>query len=670
MVLETKLVFDRIKLQPKGCGFVKFSTREEAIAAKDAVHGRIVMPGMRTPVQVDWAGNTGQPTRPPADFRTPEEKAEAIAAEGFNEQSKIYFTHFPTSYDVNDIAAIFTNFGLIRDLQLMRHPDTHRFKGSGSVRFQTRAQAEACIEGVNGQELPGGRKPVEVRWAETAEQRKVRLDSAAAAREANGTSIEYIPPTSDRQGPSIHLSPPVDYNRFPNQHGYQGQGGGQASRVDQSNSAPHHAAQVHHDQMNRHMTATYRQFNLDPSRAAPGYAPGAHYGPTHNLSPYSFLGHEHSQKNNNSGSSSNSNNNGMMSQNSSMHFPPSNSSSGSYTSEPLTVRVEPGYVSNPSSSWGSTQGSARDSSKMPASTQSQFSPSSQSSSGRPTGGGNDSSQSSSFSPSSAQSTPSMSSANSASSNHYAASANFAPSHASHGHGLSTAIYGSNGEGGGVAPPSHRSSPRAYAHPSSDMSSHLQAQAAAAATAPHHRHLPTSLIPSSDSGARLQQQKSSSAVTALPLAAPPLPGVLNNIHRLASSPESPLAQQLLAAQTDRSLAPTSSPTGTGGNSGGAPPGSCIFVHGLPDGFADSNLRALFESHLHDIVGHQGVVASRVVVDKNTGRSRDFGFVTLSSREQATVAIARMNGFKMPHGKALKLEFKSGEDRAPRNAPRVG
>lgn len=56
MVLETKLVFDRIKLQPKGCGFVKFSTREEAVAAKDAVHGRIVMPGMRTPIQVDWAG--------------------------------------------------------------------------------------------------------------------------------------------------------------------------------------------------------------------------------------------------------------------------------------------------------------------------------------------------------------------------------------------------------------------------------------------------------------------------------------------------------------------------------------------------------------------------------------------------------------------------------------
>jgi RNA recognition motif-containing protein len=666
MVLETKLVFDRIKLQPKGCGFVKFSTREEAVAAKDAVHGRIVMPGMRTPIQVDWAGNTGQPTRPPADFRTPEEKAEAIAAEGFNEQSKVYFTHFPTNYDVNDIAAIFTNFGLIRDLQLMRHPDTHRFKGSGSVRFQTRAQAEACIEGVNGQELPGGRKPVEVRWAETAEQRKVRLDSAAAAREANGTSIEYIPPHADRQGPTIRLTPAVDYNRYPNQQVYQGQssqgGVGPAVRVEQSNSAPHHAAQVHHDQMNRHMTATYRHFNLDPSRAAAaGYA---HYGPPHNLSPYSFLGHEHSRNNNN--------NVGMMSQNQiSSHFPPSNPSSGSYSSEPLTVRVEPGYISNPSSSWGSPHGSARDSIKMPPSTQSQFSPTSQASSGRQTSGGNDSSQSSSFSPSSAQSTSSMSPVNSASSNHYvASSANFA-AQASHGHSLSSAIYASNGgESGGSAPPSHRGSPRAYAHPSSasDMSSHLQAQAAAAAGNPHHRHLPTSLIPSSETGARLQQQKPPSAVTSLPLA-PPLPGVLNNIHRLASSPESPLAQQLLAAQTDRTLAPTSSPTGTGGNSGGAPPGSCIFVHGLPDGFADSNLRALFESHLHDIVGHQGVVASRVVVDKNTGRSRDFGFVTLSSREQATVAIARMNGFKMPHGKALKLEFKSGEDRAPRNAPRV-
>ena len=597
------------------------------------------MPGMRTPVQVDWAGNTGQPTRPPADFRTPEEKEAAIKAEGFNEQSKVYFTHFPTNFEVADIIGILTNYGNIRDVQLLRHPENQRFKGSGSARFQTRAQAEACIEGVSGTEFPGCKKPVEVRWAENAEQRSERLNASAAARAAaegtSTTNAQFAPSHADRQGAPVHLSQ-MDYNRFPNQIFLGGHRGDQ--RSDQTQN-PHHAnaAQVHHhDQMNRHMTATYRQFNVDPQ----GGYPQGHYGAPHNVSSYSFIG--------NGMPSEHPHNHGMMPHPGSMQHAPSASSTGSYTSEPLSVRIEPGFISNQSGSWGgSPHGSSisRESNKAPSS-------STQSSS-------------SSFSPTSVASTPSMSSANASSgSNHYiAASATY--SAAAHGHTSST-VFGSSGEGGG-GPTSNRIQSRAYASSTSemihpDMSSHLQAQATLAAA--HHRHLPISLVPSSDSGARLQKQTSSSLATVLPLAPPP-PGIHNNINRLASSPESPLAQQLLAAQTDRTFALTSSPRGTGGNSGGAPPGACIFVHGLPDGYSDSNLRALFESHLHDVVGHQGVVASRVVIEKSTGRSRDFGFVTMSNPEQASIAISRMNGFKMQHGKSLKLEIKKGDDRAPRS-----
>src|ERR1051326_735502 len=62
---------------------------------------------------------------------------------------------------------------------------------------------------------------------------------------------------------------------------------------------------------------------------------------------------------------------------------------------------------------------------------------------------------------------------------------------------------------------------------------------------------------------------------------------------------------------------------------------LYVGNLPYGISDSDLQQLFEPH--------GTVQSaQVIMDRDTGRSKGFGFVEMSSDQEATAAISALNG----------------------------
>ena len=67
-------------------------------------------------------------------------------------------------------------------------------------------------------------------------------------------------------------------------------------------------------------------------------------------------------------------------------------------------------------------------------------------------------------------------------------------------------------------------------------------------------------------------------------------------------------------------------------------------------------------LEQLFGQAGTVQSASVVeDRDTGRSRGFAFVEMSSQEEATSAIAQFNGKELG-GRALKVnEAKPRENR---------
>lgn len=62
---------------------------------------------------------------------------------------------------------------------------------------------------------------------------------------------------------------------------------------------------------------------------------------------------------------------------------------------------------------------------------------------------------------------------------------------------------------------------------------------------------------------------------------------------------------------------------------------LYVGGLPYQVTEDTLRDIFSAH--------GAVESAVVIsDRMTGRSKGFGFVEMSSQEEAQAAIDKLNG----------------------------
>lgn len=89
---------------------------------------------------------------------------------------------------------------------------------------------------------------------------------------------------------------------------------------------------------------------------------------------------------------------------------------------------------------------------------------------------------------------------------------------------------------------------------------------------------------------------------------------------------------------------------------------LFVGGLSFTTSSEGLRELF-------AGVGAVDSAAVVMDRDTGRSRGFGFVEMSSTEEANKAVAKLNG-TMLDGRAIKVEVakppRSGGDGGPRRS----
>lgn len=75
------------------------------------------------------------------------------------------------------------------------------------------------------------------------------------------------------------------------------------------------------------------------------------------------------------------------------------------------------------------------------------------------------------------------------------------------------------------------------------------------------------------------------------------------------------------------------------------GSKLYVGGLPYAVDDQQLSDLFASHGQ-------ITSARVITDKFTGRSRGFGFVEMSSDEEAKNAIEALNGTQL-EGRTLTV-----------------
>jgi RNA recognition motif-containing protein len=87
------------------------------------------------------------------------------------------------------------------------------------------------------------------------------------------------------------------------------------------------------------------------------------------------------------------------------------------------------------------------------------------------------------------------------------------------------------------------------------------------------------------------------------------------------------------------------------------GKKLYVGNLAFGVNDQDLRELF--------GQAGVCeSSAVIMDRDTGKSRGFGFVEMGSDDEAQKAMAQFNGQELK-GRAIKVNEAKEQERGRGN-----
>ncbi len=98
--------------------------------------------------------------------------------------NKLYVGNLPYTVRDNDLQQAFGAFGLVTSAKVMMERDTGRSKGFGFVEMGSDAEAQAAVEGMNGQSL-GGRSLV-VNEARPMEPRPPRSGGFGGGRREGG----------------------------------------------------------------------------------------------------------------------------------------------------------------------------------------------------------------------------------------------------------------------------------------------------------------------------------------------------------------------------------------------------------------------------------------------------------------------------------------------------
>ena len=93
------------------------------------------------------------------------------------------------------------------------------------------------------------------------------------------------------------------------------------------------------------------------------------------------------------------------------------------------------------------------------------------------------------------------------------------------------------------------------------------------------------------------------------------------------------------------------------------GNKLYVGNLPYSFRDDDLQQAFSQH-------GTVTSAKVMMERDTGRSKGFGFVEMGSDAEAQTAINAMNGQQFGGRGLVVNEARPMEPRAPRSGGGFG
>ncbi|XP_071720488.1 RNA-binding protein BRN1-like isoform X2 [Rutidosis leptorrhynchoides] len=234
LVDQVNIIKDKATRASRGCCFVICPSREEADKAVDACHNKKTLPGASCPLQVKYADG----------------ELERL-------EHKIFIGMLPKNVSEGEVSSLFSQYGTLKDLQILRGSQ-QTSKGCAFVKYETKEQAVAAIEDLNGKhKMEGSTVPLVVKWADTEKERIARK-----AQKAH--SLASADPT---QHPSLFGALAMGYMSPYNGYGYQAAGsyGLMPYRLPPGQSQPSYPSLIPHaNQGNLLRGGTPRNYPVPP----------------------------------------------------------------------------------------------------------------------------------------------------------------------------------------------------------------------------------------------------------------------------------------------------------------------------------------------------------------------------------------------------------------------
>ncbi|KAL3517502.1 hypothetical protein ACH5RR_020091 [Cinchona calisaya] len=195
IVDEVNIIKDKTTRASRGCCFVICPSRQEADKAVTACHNQKTLPGASSPLQVKYADG----------------ELERL-------EHKLFVGMLLKNVSDDEVSSLFSQYGTIKDLQILSGSQ-HTSKGCAFLKYETKEQALAAIEGLNGKHMmEGSTVPLVVKWADTEKERQARRAQKALSQAPS------IPNSESRQHPSLFGALPMGYIPPYNGYGYQAPG--------------------------------------------------------------------------------------------------------------------------------------------------------------------------------------------------------------------------------------------------------------------------------------------------------------------------------------------------------------------------------------------------------------------------------------------------------------
>ncbi|AQK85064.1 RNA-binding protein BRN1 [Zea mays] len=196
LVDEVTVIRDRVTRVSRGCCFVICPSREEADKAVTTYHNKRTLPGASSPLQVKYADG----------------ELERL-------EHKLFVGMLPKNVTHAEMTDLFSKYGNIKDLQILRGSQQTSKAGCAFLKYETKEQAVAAIEALNGtHKIEGSSVPLVVKWADTEKERQARKAQKAQFQSSNMLNANAMQQNSVFGGLQMGYVP--QYNGF----GYQPQG--------------------------------------------------------------------------------------------------------------------------------------------------------------------------------------------------------------------------------------------------------------------------------------------------------------------------------------------------------------------------------------------------------------------------------------------------------------